>query len=89
MLSTDTRRRRGMTPGHTPASLAEGTISLRRGQDIYTGEWVKTGNRLMVYLGLDEESALLGMFEKEPETLARIVLSEMLDRRAAKRDESL
>ena len=89
MLNTHTRRRRGPTPEQTAATLAEGTISLRRGQDIYTAEWVKSGHRLMVYLGLDEESALLGMFEKEPEALARIVLSELLDRKVGKRSENL
>jgi hypothetical protein len=84
MLHTDARRRRGMTPGQTPAAIAEGTVSLRRGQEIYTAEWVKAGTRLMVYWGLDEESALLGVFEKEPEALARIVLSELLDRKVDK-----
>jgi len=38
----------------------------------------------MVYLGLDEESALLGMFEKGPETLARIMLSELVKRQTGK-----
>jgi hypothetical protein len=86
MLDSHARRRRGISPQPTLAHH-EGTISLRRGEDIYTAEWVKTGNRVVVYLGLDEESALLGMFDKEPEILARIVLSELLDRKIAKTEK--
>jgi hypothetical protein len=41
-------------------------------------------SRLIVYLGLDEESALLGMFDKEPKTLARILLWELIKRQTAK-----
>jgi hypothetical protein len=32
-----------------------------------SGQWATTGNRITVYLGLEEESALLGMFATELE----------------------
>jgi hypothetical protein len=35
-------------------------------------------------LGADEETASLGMFATEPETLARILLSELINRQLAK-----
>jgi hypothetical protein len=72
-----------MQVNDTP-KLAEGTVTLKRGANTYTGQWATTGNRLVCYLGFDEESALLGMFEKEPETLARILLSELINRQLAK-----
>jgi hypothetical protein len=64
--------------------LAEGTVTLKRGVNIYIAQWATTGNRLICYLGLDEESAPLGMFASEPETLARILLSELITRQLAK-----
>jgi hypothetical protein len=64
--------------------LREGSIALRRNGITYTGQWATTGNRLIVYLGLDKESALLGMFDKEPKTLARILLWELIKRQTAK-----
>jgi hypothetical protein len=64
--------------------LAEGTVTLERGAVTYTGQWATTGNRITVYLGLDQESALLGMFATEPESLARTLLAELIDRRLAK-----
>jgi hypothetical protein len=65
-------------------SRPEGIVSLQRHGTTFTGQWAVTGNRLTVYLGLDEESTMLGMFEKEPETLARIVLSDLVKRQLEK-----
>jgi hypothetical protein len=62
----------------------EGIVSLQRYGTTFTAQWAVTDNRLTVYWGLDEESTMLGMFEKEPETLARIVLSELVQRRLEK-----
>jgi hypothetical protein len=73
-----------LMPLDTKSGLREGSVTLRRGEITYRGQWAATGNRLIVYLGLDEESALLGMFEKEPETLARILLSDLIKRHRAK-----
>jgi hypothetical protein len=52
-------------------SHREGILSLQRYGTTFTAQWAVTGNRLTVYLGLDEESTMLDMFEKEPETLAK------------------
>jgi hypothetical protein len=68
----------------TTPKPAEGTVTLERGVISYTGHWVTTENRITVYLGLDEESALLGMFAREPETLARMLLAELIGRQLAK-----
>jgi hypothetical protein len=64
--------------------LREGSVTLRRNGITYTGHWTTTGDRLVVYLGLDEESALLDMFDKEPKTLARILLWELVKRQPTK-----
>ncbi len=63
---------------------AEGAVTLRRAGVSYTGHWATTGVRIFVYLGADEESASLGMFATEPQTLARILLSELINRQLAK-----
>jgi hypothetical protein len=65
-------------------SRPQGIVSLQRYGTTFTGQWAVAGNRLTVYLGLDEESTALGMFEKEPETLARSVLSELVTRQLEK-----
>lgn len=64
--------------------LREGSVTLRRNGIMYTGQWATTGNRLIVYLGLEEESALLGGFDKEPKRLARVLLWELIKRKHAK-----
>lgn len=63
---------------------AEGIVSLQRCGVTFTGQWAVTGNRLNVYLGLDQDSTLLDMFEREPETLARIMLADLVKRRLEK-----
>jgi hypothetical protein len=68
-------------PVDDTSNLAEGTVTLERGAVTYSGQWATTGNRITVYFGLDEESALLGMFATEPETLARVLLAELVERR--------
>ncbi len=59
-------------PVDDTSNLAEGTVTLQPGAVTYIGQWATTENRIIAYLGLDEESALLGMFATEPETLARM-----------------
>jgi hypothetical protein len=76
-------RRSHMTP-HGKASFPEGIVSLQRYGMTFTGQWIVTDSRLTVYLGLDKESTLLGMFEKEPETLAIILLSDLVKRQLEK-----
>ena len=50
----------------------------------YTGRWATTENRIFVYWNLKEDSTLLGIFDKEPETLARIVLSDLVNQELTK-----
>jgi hypothetical protein len=64
-----------------PVHDTDGTVTLERGGVTYTGRWSIVGNKLFVSLGHDEEPALLGMFEKEPEILARMLLAELVERR--------
>ncbi len=68
----------------TTSKPTEGIVTIERGAISYTGHWVTTENRIIVYLGLSEESALLGMFAREPETLARMLLAELIDRQLAR-----
>lgn len=64
--------------------LAEGIVSLERKGVTYRGHWATLKNRIFVYWGLKEDSALLGMFDKEPETLARVLLFDMVSKELAK-----
>ena len=66
--------------------LAEGIVELHRHGITYTGQWATTEDRIFVCWNLKEDSAVLGMFDKEPETLARIVLSDMVSRDATKQE---
>ena len=66
--------------------LIEGVVSLARHGITYTGQWARNENRIFVYWNLIEDSALLGMFDKEPETLARILLSDLVKRELTKHD---
>jgi hypothetical protein len=68
--------------------LAEGMVSLQRHGITYTGNWVTTGNRIFVYWDLKEDSALLGMFDREPETLARMLLSDLVNRKLTNHDDN-
>lgn len=62
----------------------EGTVTVERA-GVYSAHWTIRGNKLIVYFGPDEEGVTLGMFEREPETLARILLAEMIDRKSRPR----
>jgi hypothetical protein len=62
-------------------TLAEGTVTAERGPLTYTAKWRVKGNTLIVFFGADQEAVILGMFEKEPETLARMLLKELLEQR--------
>jgi hypothetical protein len=60
----------------------DGKVSVERGALAYTARWRVSGNTLIVSFGADEEEAvILGMFEREPETLARMLLAESLEQR--------
>jgi len=58
-----------------------GTVTIERDERAYTARWRVQGNRLIVSWEDDEEPVQLGMFEKEPEALARMLLAELLDRK--------
>ena len=67
-----------MPPDRT--DLAEGAVSLQLHGTTHTGHWVTTGNRIFVYWNLLEDSSLLGMFDREPEKLARVLLWDLINR---------
>lgn len=69
--------------------LAEGVVSLQQQGITYTGQWATTGNRIYVYWDMHEDSALLGMFDEEPETLARFLLSDLVSRKLTNREGKL
>jgi hypothetical protein len=66
--------------------LVEGFVSLQRHGITYTGQWATTDNRIFVYWDMHEDSALLGTFDKEPEILARSLLSDLVNRKLTNRD---
>jgi hypothetical protein len=68
----------GMT--ETPT---EGTVTIERGPATYTAKWAVTGRTLTVFFGGDKEAVILGMLENEPQSLARMLLAEMVERRLA------
>ena len=59
-------------------------VTLQRHGITYTGQWAATENRIFIYWNLQEDSALLGMFDEEAETLARILLSNLVKREPTK-----
>jgi hypothetical protein len=61
-----------------------GMVTIERDEGAYTARWRVHGNKLIVNWDDDEEPAQLGMFEKEPEALARMLLTELLDRKLGK-----
>lgn len=65
---------------------AEGVATLERHGITYTGQWATTDNRVFVYWNLQENSALIGV-RKEPDTLVRISLSDLV-RADEPRDET-
>ena len=88
MLDVNARCSRNMNSAD-PTCYHEGVVSLQRHGIIYTGQWATTGNRIFVYWEMLEDSALLGMFDKEPETLARFLLSDLVNCKLTNRDEEL
>jgi hypothetical protein len=64
----------------TPPTITKGTVTLERGAVTFEGEWNIVVDRLIVRWGRFDESALLGMFELEPDKLARMLLAELIDR---------
>jgi hypothetical protein len=61
-------------------SDSKGTVGLEEGPLTYTAIWKVDGDKLVVYFRGKEEAALLGAFANEPETLARMLLKELIDR---------
>jgi hypothetical protein len=61
-----------------------GMVTIEREAHAYTATWTVQGNKLIVNWEDDEEPVQLGMFEKEPEALARMLLAELLDRKLGK-----
>ena len=66
--------------------LAEGIVSLQRYGITYTGQWFTTGDRIFVCWNLIEDSCLLGMFHKQPENLARMLLLDLVKREPTKHE---
>ncbi len=64
-----------------------GMVTIEREEHAYTARWRVEGNKLIVNWDNDEEPAQLGMFEKEPEVLARLLLAELLDRKLGRQDK--
>ena len=61
-----------------------GMVTVEREEHAYTARWRVQGNKLIINWDNDEEPAHLGMFETEPEALARMLLAELLDRKLGK-----
>jgi hypothetical protein len=61
-----------------------GMVTIEREDRAYTAQWRVQGNKLIVNWDDDEEPARLGMFEKEPEVLARMLLTELVNRKLGK-----
>jgi hypothetical protein len=59
----------------------EGTVSVEEGSLTYTAAWRIRGNSLVVdFRGKEEAAFFLATFETEPETLARMLLKQLIDR---------
>jgi hypothetical protein len=71
-------------PMNTMRIPFSGMVTVEREERAYTATWRVHGNKLIVIWDNDEEPAQLGMFEKEPEALARMLLRELLDRKLGK-----
>jgi hypothetical protein len=61
-----------------------GMVTIDREERAYTARWRVQGNKLIVKWEDDEEPVQLGIFENEPEALARMLLAELLDRKLGK-----
>jgi hypothetical protein len=62
----------------------DGTVNIERGALTHTARWRVSGNTLIVSFDHDEEAVPLGMFERDPETLARMLLAEVVERRLSR-----
>jgi hypothetical protein len=58
-----------------------GMVTVEREERAYTAQWRVQGNKLIVNWDNNDEPVWLGMFEKEPETLAKLLLTELLNRK--------
>jgi hypothetical protein len=56
-------------------------VTVEREERAYTAQWRVQGNKLIVRWDNNDEPVCLGMFEKEPETLAKLLLTELLNRK--------
>jgi hypothetical protein len=71
---------------NTMRSPFAGMVTIEREKRAYTASWRVQGNKLIVNWDDDEEPVQLGMFEREPEALARMLLAELLDRKLGRED---
>jgi hypothetical protein len=58
-----------------------GMVTIEREEQAYTAQWRVQGNKLIVNWDNDDEPVWLGIFENEPEKLARLLLAELVDRK--------
>jgi hypothetical protein len=58
-----------------------GMVTVEREERAYTAQWRVQGHKLIVSWDNNDEPVWLGMFEKEPETLAKLLLTELLNRK--------
>ena len=58
-----------------------GMVTIERDERAYTAQWRVQGNKLIVSWDNNDEPVWLGMFEKEPETLAKLMLAELVHRK--------
>jgi hypothetical protein len=58
-----------------------GRVTIEREERAYTAQWRVQGKTLILSWDNNDEPVWLGMFEKEPETLAKLLLMEMLNRK--------
>ena len=65
---------------HQDADPTHGIVTAKRGESTYTAYWKIEGKKLIVNFQGAVEPAFLGMFERDPEALARMLLLELIYR---------
>ena len=58
-----------------------GMVTIERNEQAYTARWRVHGNKLIVNWDHGDEPVWLGLFQNEPEKLARLLLAELIDRK--------
>jgi hypothetical protein len=67
-------------PHYFTMTDTEGTVCVEEGPLTYTAVWKIRGDSLVVHFRGKEEAAFLGSFGTEPETLARMLLKQLIDK---------